>query len=101
MGKPVALDLAVTSGLQSVLIKNTLLDGSFATSRYENFKCTFLDTKQHCREEGIDFIPMCIEASGGTWGQQALSFFHHIAKTSARLSGDVSSIKLQQTLQSL
>ena len=44
---------------------------------------------------------MCFEASGGSWGQQALSFFHHVAETSARLSGDCSSIKLQQTLQSL
>ena len=44
---------------------------------------------------------MCMEASGGSWGQQALSFFHHVAKTSARLSGDSPSIKLQQFLQTL
>ena len=51
LGKPAALDLAVTSGLKMDLLKDTLKDGSSATSWYEGFKCSYLDTKQHCQEE--------------------------------------------------
>ena len=76
-------------------------DGRLPCSLYADKKRAFLDTASHCQEEGIDFIPMIVEASGGSRGAEARDLFRELSKTAARLTGDPPSVKLEQSLQSL
>ena len=101
LGKPAALDFAVTSGLRLGEISNSLRDRSTACADYESRKRSFLDTEALCKQEGITFVPMVVEASGGGWGAEARGLFKEVAKTSARLTGDPPSVKQEQLLQSL
>ena len=48
-GTPAALDFAVTSGLRSDVVKRSAEDGSSVTKKYEDFKCTYMDTKSKCQ----------------------------------------------------
>jgi hypothetical protein len=68
VGNPAALDFAVTSGLRIRSLNESALDGNSPTTLYAARKRSFLDTDAHCRDEGIEFIPMSIEASGGRLG---------------------------------
>ena len=64
-GRPAALDFAVTSGLNTDVLRESVRDGEAAALRYEGFKSEYLDTRAQCQAEGITFIPMVAEASGG------------------------------------
>eukprot|EP00662_Eupelagonemidae_sp_cell21_P057198 gene57198-biopygen1283 len=68
VGRPAALDFAVTSGLRIGAVGESAADGSAATTLYAARKRAFLDTDAHCAEQGLEFIPMVVEASGGGWG---------------------------------
>jgi hypothetical protein len=101
LGKPAAIDLAVTSGLGLGLTSLSAENGSHAATVYAARKRSFLDTESHCREVGIDFVPAIIEAAGGSWGPDARSLLKDISKVAARLTGDQPAIKLEQSLQLL
>eukprot|EP00973_Karenia_brevis_P072562 10079692-Karenia_brevis.AAC.1 len=58
-----------------------------------------MGTKRQCNEEGMDFIPMIVEASGGGWGKEACRVWTEIAKTNALVSGDPKSSVAMQALQ--
>eukprot|EP00666_Eupelagonemidae_sp_cell4sb_P017889 gene17889-biopygen41696 len=88
LGNPAALDFAVTSGLRVGYLTESAADGGAATRSYESHKRSFLDTAAHCKEEGIDFIPMVAEATGGSWGEDARSTLRELSKSAARLTGD-------------
>eukprot|EP00660_Eupelagonema_oceanica_P019540 gene19540-biopygen43962 len=79
LGSRAAVDFAVTSGLKSGSLFTTADDGSSAAKAYEARKCAYLDTAAHCKEEGICFIPMIIEASGGAWGPAARTVWSELA----------------------
>ena len=64
-GKPAAFDFAVTSGLRTEQLATSAQDGSAAALQYEGHKCEFLNTRDACAQEGVTFIPMVVEASGG------------------------------------
>ena len=83
------------------MLTESAKDGSFATVKYEEWKCDFLDTFEHCLEQGITFVPLCVEASSGSWGPQARKFFKEVAKISARFSGDLVSARLDLCMQTL
>eukprot|EP00660_Eupelagonema_oceanica_P019577 gene19577-biopygen5141 len=72
-GTPAALDFAVTSGLKSGALFSSAADGASAAAEYEARKRAHLDTAAHCKDEGILFIPMVMEACGGAWGPAARS----------------------------
>eukprot|EP00662_Eupelagonemidae_sp_cell21_P058166 gene58166-biopygen117091 len=101
LGNPAALDFAVTSGLRVGFLDECAADGSAATTTYARYKRGYLDTASHCLEEGIDFIPMIMEAHGGSWGEDARNLFHELSKSAARLTGDSPPEKLEQYLQSI
>ena len=101
LGRPAALDFAVTSGLRIDNVPVSQQDCSLPCSRYADRKRAFLDTAAHCQEEGIDFIPMIVEASSGSWGAEARELFREMSKTAARLTGDPYSVKLEQSMQTL
>ena len=77
------------------------IDGSSAATLYAARKRSHLDTDSHCRDQGIDFIPMVMEASGGSWGPDARHVLHEISKCAARTTGDSPAEKLEQSTQSL
>eukprot|EP00660_Eupelagonema_oceanica_P019521 gene19521-biopygen901 len=101
LGKPACLDFAVTSGLSMGALHASAQDGAAATTEYAARKQALLDTASHCTDEGLDFIPMIVEASGGGWGADACQLFHTLSKSAARLTGDTPSDKLEQFHQSL
>eukprot|EP00660_Eupelagonema_oceanica_P019071 gene19071-biopygen36140 len=74
LGKPACLDFAVTSGLSMGALHASAQDGAAATTEYAARKRAFLETASHCTDEGLDFIPMIVEASGGGWGADACQF---------------------------
>ena len=72
-------------------------------SKYEDFKCSYKDTKSLCEEGGLSFIPMVVEAVGGSWGKSARCVWSSLAKSSALATGeleteDTCAVMLQQRL---
>ena len=55
----------------------------------EHFKRSFLDTAADCQRQGISFIPIVGEPSGG-WGPSAVCVFKSLARTVANATGRVS-----------
>ena len=100
-GTPAALDFAVTSGLRSNMVDRSAVDGKAATTSYEDFKRSHLETEAKCREEGITFIPMICEADGGGWGEAAHQVWSELAKRKAIIAGEQDSITATRLLQSL
>ena len=100
-GTPAALDFAVTSGLRVDLVSNSAQNCSAATEAYERLKCSYLNTEEICREDGITFIPVICEADGGGWGPAAHKIWNELAQTKALLSGEQNSIIANRLLQSL
>ena len=59
----------------------------------------FLDTEAHCQEEGIRFIPMVIESSGGAWGPSARKVCNLIARASVPSTDEPHSPKAEAIAQ--
>ena len=100
-GTPAALDFAVTSGLRVDLVNKSAENGSAATEAYEHLKCSYLNTEESCRADGITFIPVICEANGGGWGPAAHKVWSELGKTKAMLTGEQSSSIANRFLQSL
>ena len=100
-GVPAALDFAVTSGLQSSVLHLAAQSEDAATMRYEGLKSDHLDTKSHCESEGITFVPMVVEASGGSWGPEARKIWSRLAKHQAQATGESQSFVANQLLQNM
>ena len=103
LGPPAAWDFAVTSGLRLDVISDSVRDPEAVLYRYEDFKCSHLDTKTQCQGQGITFVPMVMEAVGGGWGKTARGIWSELAKTSALAYGelqseDASAVQLRQRL---
>ena len=88
LGVPAAIDLAVTSGLRNDCLGMSAPDPKLSLKRYEDFKCSYLDTRQRCTDEGITFIPLIMEAVGGSLGAQGHRIIAELAKASASASGE-------------
>ena len=100
-GTPAALDLAVTSGLRDGMVLSSANDPALGLQQYEDWKCSYMDTRRQCTEEGMTFIPIIIEAVGGGLGQQGMHVIAELAKTSASASGESASIAACSALQRL
>ena len=90
-GPPAALDFAVTSGLRLDALADAVHDRDNILTRYEDFKCSYKDTKSLCNSQGISFIPMIMEAVGGGWGKEARRVWSELAKKSALATGEFAS----------
>ena len=102
-GPPAAWDFAVTSGLRLDSLTESASGPDAALSKYEDFKCSYKDTKRLCEEGGLSFIPMVVEAVGGGWGKSARCVWSSLAKTSALATGELETegtcaVMLQQRL---
>ena len=100
-GAAAALDLAVTSGLRSDIVRNSAEDGTSAVKAYEERKRSYMDTEAICQEEGISFIPIICEADGGGWGPAAHRVWSVLAKNKSVRSGEYVSTTIAHMLQSL
>jgi len=101
LGGPAAFDFTVTSGLRTDVIDQSTRDGSAAATAYEAYKRSFLDTAVQCQEEGMIFIPMVMEAHGGSWGSDARRAWAQVAKAAAQLTGDSPAVVAERHLQRL
>jgi len=90
-GPPAAWDFAVTSGLRVDSVAASSQDSGAVCSKYEDFKCSYKDTKTLCQGQGITFIPMIVEATGGGWGKMARCVWSELAKSSALATGELES----------
>jgi len=101
LGGPAALDFAVTSGLRADVLRHSASDGSYAVKRYEAHKRSHLNTADLCREEGLSFVPMVVEAHGGSWGPEARQTWSRLAKLAAEISGEDQSVEAARLQQAL
>jgi hypothetical protein len=90
-GPPAAWDFAVTSGVRSDVITRSASDREAALTLYEDFKCSYKDTKRQCQEAGITFVLLILESVGGGWGKEARRIWTELAKASALASGELQS----------
>ena len=75
-----AFDLAVTSGLRAgAVLSESARSGVAAAEAYEARKRTHLQTEQHCKAEGLQFVPLVAEASSRGWGPTAASTWRQLA----------------------
>ena len=81
---PAAFDVAVTSGLRQGHLAASAADGM----DYEVRKCRHLDTLQACATEGLQFIPLVVEACGGGWGPTALKTWRSLSAAIAARTSD-------------
>ena len=87
-GLPAAMDFAVTSGMRADLIVHAVADPGAALDRYEEYKRQHQGTAQACRDADLAFIPMIVEAHGGSWGGEARRAFAVLAKRVADARGE-------------
>ena len=99
-GAPAALDVAVTSPVQQSIVGQAALTAGAAAKAYEARKRTHLDTEALCNQQGIQFLPIVAECSGG-WGADSLKSLRHLARVSADRSGRKQSHVFTELLQSL
>ena len=52
----------MTSGLRADELHASALDGSHSTEAYEDVKRLYLDTAAQCSSQGLQFIPLVVEA---------------------------------------
>ena len=98
---PTALDFAVTSGLRTSMLASSAANPSAAVNTYADTKRAHLNTAQQCQEEGINFIPMCVDGAGGGWGDDAERVWAGLAHAIAAASGDEVSSVTADLYQSL
>ena len=85
-GQPAALDLAITSPQRQDVLNQASRETGHAAVAYESRKRSHLRTEEECREQGILFVPLVAESSGG-WGPSALAAFRKMARRAAGRSG--------------
>jgi len=82
-GDAQALDFAVTSGLRSDRYRQAIENPTSVFSEYESYKKSYKQTEQMCREQGLRFTPMIIEAHGGGWSPSFRAVVDWIARGNA------------------
>ena len=85
-GAPAAFDLAITSPHRIDMVQQASLKPGAAAEAYKHFKRSFLNTAADCQRQGISFIPIVGEPSGG-WGPSALCVFKALARSIANTTG--------------
>ena len=99
-GAPAALDTAITSPLQQGIVGQAALTSGAAAKAYEERKRAFLNTADLCAQQGILFVPLVAECTGG-WGEDSLKALRHLAQAAADRRGREKGEVLTEILQSL
>ena len=98
---PAAFDLAATSGLRSSVVAASAADGSRAAAQYESRKRSHQNTEAQCRGQGIQFVPLVVEARGGGWGPTAMAVWRKLGALHAARVGQSPGQGVDQLLQAL
>eukprot|EP00660_Eupelagonema_oceanica_P008066 gene8066-biopygen42227 len=99
-GRPAAIDLAVTSGLQAGLLDLSAVDGGAAAARYADRKRHHLDTAAQCDDAGLKFVPFIFEAEGGL-GSEARALLTLLSRDAARLTSEEPAVRDGHAVQAL
>ena len=86
-GGPVAFDFAVTSGMKSTDLHRSAIDHTSTVVEYEATKRNYLSTATQCEERGLQFLPIVIEAHGGSWAPTAKEAFKVLCRENANFTG--------------
>ena len=78
-GRAAALDLAITSPQTRDSLRGAAQSIGSAAVAYVVYKRGYLGTAEDCEGQGMDFIPIVAETSGG-WGPSAICTFKALAK---------------------
>ena len=82
-GTPAALDFAITSPQRQETLSEASLVAGAAAEHYEAHKRSYLNTGAECTQQGVAFIPMVAESSGG-WGSVGLRALRKLAKAGSQ-----------------
>ena len=99
-GLPAAFDLAITSPHRAAILREASQTRGAAAKDYESIKKQHLNTEHLCTEQGISFLPLVAETSGG-WGPTGLKTITKLAKRIALSTEQPASIVMSQVLESL
>ena len=77
-----AFDLAVTCGMRAGQLSAAVDSGARPAEDYEARKRSHLHTQELCEGQGIQFLPMVVEAAGG-WAPTALRVWRDLAAAEA------------------
>jgi hypothetical protein len=99
-GLPAALDLAITSPHRADAPPEAITKAGATAQAYERTKRNHLNTEADCSAQGIAFIPIVGEPSGG-WGPSAMCTLKAIARSQAASNGQEEKCILSKELQHL
>ena len=99
-GMPAAFDFAICLPVRRDIVVQASLKPGAAAEAYEQHKRSYLDTAAQCRRQGLSFVPMVGEPSGG-WGASAQCVFKQLAKAIAVCSGRDSRTELLEHRQAM
>ena len=101
-GAPAAFDLAVMSPQRQDILSRASLHCAAAAEACESYKREYLGTAADCQSQGLSFIPMVAEPSGG-WGPSGACTLKALSKAAAvrSTSGAEPSAVLAEHLQRL
>ena len=83
------------------ILEHSSSNNKYATEEYAQFKRNHSNTHARCLEKDIKFVPMIIEASGGTWGLDAEDVWKIVIKSAAALTGEPISAIANEFYQSM
>ena len=99
-GAAAALDMAVASPQRQDAPRLDARRLDAAARAYEDHKRMHLNTADECTRQGVTFVPMVAEPSGG-WGPSGMSTLMRIAGIAAPKMGVTTGVALQQYLQQM
>jgi len=99
-GAPAALDFAITSPQRQDVLEGASREAGAAATAYEATKRQYLDTAEDCRRQGVTFVPMVAEPSGG-WSPAAVVVFKRIARAASARTGCLPDAKVNEYFQQL
>ena len=97
-GRPAALDFAITCPCRHDLLHTTAQTAGAAAALYASRKRAFLNTEADCERQGMNFVPMIAETSGG-WHTDALKTLLGIARAHSARTGQRTAQVLEVFLQ--
>ena len=80
---------------------SSALHAGKVAAAYEDRKRSFQDTETLCRGQGLQFVPLVAEATGGGWGPTAVKTWRELGGLYAARLGLTASEGTEQLLQSL
>ena len=99
-GSPAALDLAVTSPQRQAALQLASKEVGAAAKLDENHKRQYLDTESQYSQQGISFLPVVAERSGG-WGPSGLKVLRQFARKAEASDGKAASVHTRNYLEGL